>query len=90
MPSGKGLFVGVEFVKDRKDKSYFAPELPVADMIVTETNRRGVLLYPGMKGVADDGVSGDFILICPPYTITEEEIDTIVDVLAKSINTVLS
>ena len=58
-------------------------------MIVAETNRRGVLLYPGMKGVADDGVSGDFILICPPYTITVQEVDTIVDVLALSIDTVL-
>ena len=34
-----------------------------------------------------DGKKGDHVLICPPYTVTEEELGVIVDVTRKVIET---
>jgi adenosylmethionine-8-amino-7-oxononanoate aminotransferase len=53
----------------------------------------GVLVYPG-TGAADDGSharrgAGDQILICPPYSVTREEIEMIVRVVGDAIESVL-
>ncbi len=47
----------------------------------------GIMLYPG-TGCAD-GLLGDQVLIAPPYTITKDEVDVIVDGTLKAIQTVL-
>jgi adenosylmethionine-8-amino-7-oxononanoate aminotransferase len=85
---GKGLFWGVEFVVNKATKQPFNGDTPVADLITEETIKRGAVVYPGMKGAAD-GVLGDHIMLCPPFTITEEEIRLLVDILKVSIETVL-
>jgi hypothetical protein len=46
-----------------------------------------VVVYPGAKGTAD-GISGDHLLIAPPYTITEEELFFLVETLKMSIDAV--
>lgn len=52
-------------------------------MIGEYTKKNGVVVYPG-KGTID-GIEGDHILIAPSFTITKEEIEFIVDIVAKSI-----
>ena len=42
----------------------------------------GVALYPGVGTV--DGLEGDHILIAPPYTVTDAELDIIVSTLKKA------
>ena len=37
-----------------------------------------------------DGVRGDHVILAPPYTVSKDEIDTIVDVTTKVIVEVLS
>ncbi|HEX2172270.1 MAG TPA: aspartate aminotransferase family protein, partial [Dehalococcoidia bacterium] len=44
---------------------------------------RGLIVYPG-SGQAN-GVDGDHVLIGPPLTISRDEIDLLVDLLAESI-----
>lgn len=44
------------------------------------------------KGSADaqaDGWDGDQIMICPPYTITEDEVERVVDTVKEAIDEVL-
>ena len=36
-----------------------------------------------------DGILGDHVLLSPPYTITEEEVCFLVDVLRQAIETIL-
>jgi adenosylmethionine-8-amino-7-oxononanoate aminotransferase len=88
-PSGKGLFWGVEFVLDKTTKEPFPASTPVADLIVEAAIEGGLVVYPGMKGAAD-GFLGDHIMVCPPYTISKEEIHWLVDTLVQSIKAVLS
>jgi adenosylmethionine-8-amino-7-oxononanoate aminotransferase len=83
-----GLFWGVEFVADKSTKEPFPASFPVADLVTEESIRRGAVVYPGMKGAAD-GVLGDHVMLCPPFTISEEEVRQLVEVLRASIEAVL-
>ncbi|KAI9635794.1 adenosylmethionine-8-amino-7-oxononanoate aminotransferase [Dioszegia hungarica] len=85
---GKGLFWGVELIKNKATKEPFPADHPVADLITAEAIRIGAVVYPGMKGAAD-GVLGDHVMLCPPYTISEDELEYLVDVLVESIKAVL-
>ncbi|KAI9845891.1 MAG: hypothetical protein M1837_004426 [Sclerophora amabilis] len=75
---GRGLFWGIEFVKDRKTKTPFDPRSGVANIIHTKAMlpEYSISLYPGSGSV--DGVSGDHIIISPAYNVTAEDVDAIV------------
>ncbi|KAK0829151.1 hypothetical protein LTR03_016337 [Friedmanniomyces endolithicus] len=82
---GKGLFWGIEFVRDKGTKEPFAPGEAVA-MGVHELGMQephNISLYPGTGSV--NGRSGDHILIAPAYTVTAQEIQHVVDVTARVI-----
>ncbi len=48
----------------------------------------GLICYP-MSGTRD-GKNGDHILLAPPFIITEEQIDELVEKLAQAIDGVIS
>ena len=74
---GLGLLIGVEIVKDRRMK---IPDPEVADAVCTEAFRRGVyLLNMGSYG-------GRALRFAPPLIITEEQADTVIEILEKSID----
>ena len=50
---------------------------------MAEALRRGVWVYP-----AGDGNAPDALLIGPPFTISEAEMDTVVTVLGEAVSTV--
>ncbi|KAL4766460.1 aminotransferase, class III [Aspergillus foveolatus] len=80
---GKGLFWGVEFVKDKATKEPFSPETALAFKI-QETGMKpefGISLYAGTGTV--NGTRGDHVILAPAYNVTKEEIDIIVDTTAK-------
>lgn len=85
---GRGLFWGVEFVKDRSTKDPFLPSLAIGNAVHSLALMKGVALYPG-TGTAD-GILGDHVLIAPPYTVTFEEIDELVSVFGDVVNEVFS
>jgi adenosylmethionine-8-amino-7-oxononanoate aminotransferase len=74
---GKGLFWGIEFVRDRRTKEPFDPLLKVALGIhnLGMEEPYNISLYPGTGTV--DGKRGDHILVAPPYNATDEEIGLI-------------
>ncbi len=81
---GRGLFRGIEFVKDRGDKTPFPPADRIHLRVKQEAMARGLLCYP--SGGTIDGKNGDHVLIAPPYTISRPEIDCLVDLLAGAID----
>lgn len=85
---GEGLLLGIEFVKNKKTKEPFSPELNISKQIGELALHEGVVLYPG-KG-SYDGVSGDHLLISPPLIITQDQCDTIVDTLHFCIEKVMN
>ncbi len=85
---GRGLFRGIELVADRATKAPFDPALKLHARIKAAAFARGLACYP--SGGTADGVSGDHILLAPPYIVTPGEIDTIVDRLGAAIDDALS
>jgi adenosylmethionine-8-amino-7-oxononanoate aminotransferase len=46
-----------------------------------------IAVLPG--GGVVDGVNGDLIVLAPPFTVTREDVDLIVDRTAKAIESIL-
>ncbi|NSL52419.1 aspartate aminotransferase family protein [Calidifontibacillus erzurumensis] len=80
---GKGLMIGLEFVADKKTKQPFPPEASITKKIVDIARDKGLLVYPAQAG--KEGVQGDAIIIAPPFIITKQEIDVLVDLLEETI-----
>ena len=79
---GGGLFWGVEFVRDNETKESFEPNKEFGYRVQRQAFERGVAIYPGAATV--DGVRGDHVLLAPPYTVTEEELNRVVDVVREA------
>jgi adenosylmethionine-8-amino-7-oxononanoate aminotransferase len=84
---GRGLFAGIEFVKDRKTKATFDPKLKLNALIANRAFQKGLITYPGGGGA--DGENGDHLLLAPPLIITEKEIDTMVSILDETFTEIL-
>ncbi|MBH9660505.1 aspartate aminotransferase family protein [Burkholderia multivorans] len=85
---GRGLFVGVELVRDRDSKATFDPALKLHATIKREAMQRGLMVYP--MGGTIDGRHGDHILIAPPFICTAQQIDAIVERLSDAIDAALA
>ena len=81
---GRGLFVGVELVRDRDTKAPFDPALKLHAAIRREAFARGLMVYP--MGGTVDGRRGDHVLLAPPFICTPRDIDTIVERLAAALD----
>jgi adenosylmethionine-8-amino-7-oxononanoate aminotransferase len=84
---GRGLFVGLELVRDRSSKAPFDPGLGLAGRLKAAALSNGLMIYPGSGTI--DGTSGDHILLAPPYVVSEEEIEEIVDRIGHTLEQVL-
>jgi hypothetical protein len=81
------LLQAIELVADRESKTPFDPELRLHERAKSEAFARGLLIYPG--GGTADGRAGDHILLAPPYNVTDDELDMVVDLLADTLSSVL-
>jgi len=85
---GRGLFLGIELVADRATKAPFDPALKLHARIKSEAMARGLICYPG--GGTVDGTRGDHVLLAPPFIISEDEVDELVDKLGGAIDAALA
>lgn len=76
---GKGLLLGLEFVRLPVAKIPFERSIKLTELVVKAGRDQGILLYPAGAGL--DGVSGDAVIISPPLTITKREIDELINLL---------
>jgi hypothetical protein len=84
---GRGFFIGLEFVADRSSKIPFAASLGLHHKIRARSLENGLICYP--MGGNVDGVSGDTVILAPPYNVTASELDEIVDKLDRSVRQAL-
>jgi adenosylmethionine-8-amino-7-oxononanoate aminotransferase len=85
---GRGLFVGVELVADRKTKATFDPAKKLHAQVKARAFANGLLCYP--MGGTIDGLHGDHVLLAPPFICSAREIDTIVERLAVALDEALA
>jgi taurine---2-oxoglutarate transaminase len=80
---GKGLFVGMELVRNRQTKEPFVNPSRLEsgstakNRVLTRCMEEGVYIMAGQASV---------IMLCPPLTITREQIDEALSVLDRALN----
>jgi adenosylmethionine-8-amino-7-oxononanoate aminotransferase len=77
---GKGLFIGVEFVKDRKTKAQFDEDVNFGVQVGRSAIEKGLILRS----------EPNLITFAPPLIITEEEIDKMMSIFSESLEGVLA
>ncbi len=77
---GRGLFIGLEIVKDRETKETLDPSLKAAANFKRLAFDAGLACYP-MSGTRD-GKHGDHVMLAPPFITSEAQVDEIIDKLA--------
>jgi adenosylmethionine-8-amino-7-oxononanoate aminotransferase len=80
---GRGLFWGLELVKDRATKKPFDPKLRLHARIKRAAMEAGLMCYP--MGGTIDGAQGDHVLLAPPFIADDTQLDELVDKLGKAI-----
>ncbi len=86
---GRGLFIGIEIVADKKNKTPFPKEWDVTHRVEDIAFQNGLLILGGVSGPVDDAV-GDHFELLPPYTIEDQHLDFIVSTIRQSLETALS
>jgi len=84
---GRGLFLGLEFVRERDGKAPFQPQLGFHKKFKAAALDAGLICYP--MGGTIDGQQGDHVLLAPPFIIDIEHIDEIVSKLDTALKTTL-
>jgi len=74
-----GMMVGIELMEDPAARRSFMPAARIGHRIIKQARRRGVLIRP----------LGDIIILMPPLSIREEEVNRLVGVTRESIVEVL-
>ncbi|GGJ65919.1 adenosylmethionine-8-amino-7-oxononanoate aminotransferase [Anoxybacillus voinovskiensis] len=76
---GKGLLLGIEFVVSGKEM--VPSDLAFTDLVVTVAQQKGLLVYPAAAGNGKDGAA---IIIAPPLTIEQSQVDELIDLLEQT------
>jgi adenosylmethionine-8-amino-7-oxononanoate aminotransferase len=76
---GLGLVAGIELVRDRDTKELFDVSVGAARRVWLSALDQGVIVRP---------LTGDVLAICPPFVISEDQIDRAVLVLDRAIASV--
>lgn len=84
---GRGLFWGLELVRDLATKEPFAASEGVAWRIWKRAFELGLIVYYS-QGCAD-GRNGDVIMVGPPLIINESQLEELVVLLARAVSEVL-
>jgi adenosylmethionine-8-amino-7-oxononanoate aminotransferase len=74
---GIGLMIGVELVEDRETRRPFPRSAQVTERVLAAARENGLLLYSSTGHV--DGTDGDLVMLGPPFTITDDEIGSVVE-----------
>ena len=84
---GRGLLRGLELVFDKESKKPFPAALKVYRRVRDCAMARGLICYPSFGNA--DGASGDHVLLAPPFTLSEEELNFLTRTLCDSLEDAL-
>ena len=75
-----GFMTGIEMVADKETKDSFPTQEKMGIKVILEARKRGVIIRP----------LGDVIVIMPPLSISQAELEELVEVIYQSISVVTS
>jgi 4-aminobutyrate aminotransferase-like enzyme len=77
---GEGLLIGAELGRDRATREPFPPEAKFGHRVIRAAREYGLLLRD----------APDFAVFSPPLTISEAEVDELLDIFDRALTQVLS
>ena len=80
---GRGLFRGLELVRDRRTKEPFDPFLGVNKNLKRAAFEAGLICYP--MGGTIDGHKGDHVLLAPPFIIEDHQLEELVEKISIAV-----
>lgn len=84
---GRGLFLAMELVRDRRSKAPFDASLRLHARLKKAALGQGLICYP--TGGTADGMHGDHVLLAPPFIIGTSQIDELVSKLERALDETL-
>ncbi len=84
---GRGLFQAVELVADRSTKAPFDPSLRLHARVKRAALDLGLMCYP--MGGTIDGARGDHVLLAPPFIISDDELDLLIERLVEAVDSAI-
>ncbi|GMP51942.1 hypothetical protein CsSME_00017968 [Camellia sinensis var. sinensis] len=72
---GTGLIIGTEFTDNKSPNESFPPEWGIGAYFGAECEKHGMLVR----------VSGDNIMMCPPFIITPDQLDELISIYGKAL-----
>ncbi|AQQ52357.1 aspartate aminotransferase family protein [Planococcus lenghuensis] len=78
---GKGLMIGIDLTADSAVNRPFPKEMGVTAAFVKKARDNGLLVYPAAGASGGDG---DTVIVAPPLTINQEEMDELVRLFKKT------
>ena len=85
---GRGYFQAVELVADPETKTPFPAETKLFLRIRQQAFDNGLICYP--VGGNADGITGDVVILAPPYNASDAELSEICEKLGHSLRQVLA
>ena len=80
---GRGLLAGIEFVQDKGTRAPIPRDAKFSETFVEAARRTGIIVWPNVGHV--DGVNGDLVCLAPPFVITTEQMDEIVQCIEAAL-----
>lgn len=79
---GKGLLMAVELVADKAAKRAFLPEVDITRRVSRLAMKHGLIVYARRTS---RGRFGEWLMICPPLTVSPEVLEEIVTALRRAL-----
>ena len=82
---GRGLLAGVEFVADAETREPLPRAAAFAETFTQAALEAGLVVWPNVGHA--DGLNGDLVMLAPPFIVTEDQIDEMVELLTRALRT---
>jgi len=80
---GRGLLAGVEFVADTTSREPLPRSARLAETVTDAALDEGLVVWPNVGHA--DGHNGDLVMLAPPFIVTEDQIDEMLELLTRAL-----
>jgi adenosylmethionine-8-amino-7-oxononanoate aminotransferase len=80
---GRGLLAGVELVADPATREPLPRSARLAETLTEAALDEGLVVWPNVGHA--DGRNGDLVMLAPPFIVTEDQIDEMLELLTRAL-----
>jgi adenosylmethionine-8-amino-7-oxononanoate aminotransferase len=80
---GRGLLAGIELVADPGTREPLPRSARLAETLTDAALEEGLVVWPNVGHA--DGRNGDLVMLAPPFIVTEDQIDEMLELLTRAL-----